>query len=334
MSLSVFQYNVTETTTSECHQNFRLHGTFNDVGVLSGPLMFQINDEWQEVGDFTAVNKVALSMASKSGGPAVPFNGTPTFPPQLPTPQRVEIPRNRVSPLNVLYYVPNFISEAEEDAMFQALHSRDFADMGHRSTQEWGTTAGLCPCERSLPFVRFPDFLMPLVNRLHENNIFVEDLYPMNSIRSNSYAPGQGIWPHCDGPVYFPKVAIIGLKGHVLFNFYEEEGTEDTHSWNEKKGVPDGYKNGKAVASLFCEPRSLMIFYDDTFRKHRHGIDFTEEDEIQSHCANLDLLETKRKVGDKVPRPQVRTSLTCRHMLPRCQCPSLDFDPNIPIDSK
>ena len=43
-----------------------------------------------------------------------------------------------------------------------------------------------------------------------------------------------------------------------------------------------------------------MIFYNDTFRKHRHGISFTEEDEILDHCANLHLLDRKLKVGDKV----------------------------------
>ena len=34
----------------------------------------------------------------------------------------------------------------------------------------------------------------------------------MNSVRINGYRPGQGIFPHCDGPVYYPKDALARLK--------------------------------------------------------------------------------------------------------------------------
>lgn len=43
-------------------------------------------------------------------------------------------------------------------------------------------------------------------------------------VRLNAYKPGQGIHPHLDGPVYFPRAAIVSLGSHCIFDFYPRMG--------------------------------------------------------------------------------------------------------------
>ena len=76
-----------------------------------------------------------------------------------------------------------------------------------------------------------------------------------------------------------------------------------------------------------------MVFHNDTFRKYRHGIEFTDYDVIDDTCANLHLISRDLDIGDEVKRPDIRTSSTCRHMLSRCKCAAEGWDDSIQVDN-
>merc|ERR1719436_1052013 len=183
--------------------------------------------------------------------------------------------------------------------------------MQTRSTQEWGA-GDRCACGRGLRREPLPPRQRELADALHHLGIFDGALYPMNSVRINGYRPGQGIFPHCDGPVYYPKVAILSLGSPCIFDFHAKQGNEDCMKWDHYNDVPGGYdpEGGKRpVCSVVLEPRSLLIFSHDAFWVHRHGIENTAEEVVGPDVCNLDRCGGRYKVGDKIRRGR-RVSLT------------------------
>merc|ERR1712061_20801 len=154
---------------------------------------------------------------------------------------------------------------------------------------------------------------------LHNLGGFHPVLYAANSIRINSYTPGQGIHPHMDGPVYFPRAAILSLGSQCIFDFYPALSIDDdedkrSFKWDHKKEVPAAPEippGTKPALSLLLEPGSMLIFGGDAFVKCRHGINATEEDEITPEVKNAK--ELGLSVGDKLKRTR-RVSLTIRHL--------------------
>merc|ERR1712187_241140 len=146
---------------------------------------------------------------------------------------------------------------------------------------------------------------------LHQLGIFNGALYPMNSVRINGYRPGQGIHPHCDGPVYYPKVAILSLGSPCIFSFYPRTGTEDCMKWDPANDVPGGHLEGSSPrTSLLLEARSLLVFSHDAFWHHRHGISAVSVDEVSSNVCNLHAIDRGAfPVGSKFGRKR-RVSLT------------------------
>jgi len=191
-------------------------------------------------------------------------------------------------------------------------------DMRTRSSQEWGA-GDRCACGRGLMRMPLPEKQQPLADALHHLGIFDGALYPMNSIRINGYRPGQGIHPHCDGPVYYPKVAILSLGSPCIMSFYQQTGTEDCMKWDPENDVPGGHARGsRPQVNVLLEPRSLLVFSHDAFWHHRHGIAAVSAEGVED-CCNLEAADGKWREGHKVERKR-RVSLTMRHLLPRCAC--------------
>merc|ERR1712194_31233 len=161
---------------------------------------------------------------------------------------------------------------------------------------------------------------------LHNLGAFHPVLYPANSVRLNSYKPGQGIAPHMDGPVYLPRAAIISLGAPCVFDFYPRCDADEEKrgfSWDEEKEVPAAPEMPKGLepmVSVLLEPGSLLILSGDAFIQHRHGIRAVEEDVIGPQVSNAKDLGLSN--GDTLKRGR-RVSLTIRHLLPRCSCPNV-----------
>lgn len=223
--------------------------------------------------------------------------------------------------IDVVHYIPNWM-EAQDMHEYLKLFNNcgGWETLESRTTQEWGSSSR-CGCGRSLLREDLPPWQQNIAIALNNLGVFHTVLYPVNSIRVNSYVPGQGIHPHCDGPVYFPRVAIVSLGSACVFNFYPRVPEEEAgFKWDPKNDVPlhtEMPTGTKPSLSLILEPGSLIVFSGDAFIHHRHGINAVESDTITEEVKNAK--QCGYKVGDKLPRGK-RISLTIRHLLPRCDC--------------
>lgn len=225
-----------------------------------------------------------------------------------------------------VYYVRNFLEPRQVEELERIIdRTCDWETMATRDTQEFGVSQR-CPCGRSLMRADLPHWQANIINALHNLGAFHPVLYPANSVRLNAYAPGQGIHPHLDGPVYYPRAATVSLGSHCIFDFYPRETSNEedrVFSWDRDKEVPsapDLPPGTEPKLSVLLEPGSLLLFSGDGFVHHRHGIHAVEEDEIGPQVANAK--DIGLSVGDSLRRTR-RTSLTIRHLLPRCMCSSI-----------
>jgi len=227
-------------------------------------------------------------------------------------------------PIEGIHYVKNWLQPQEAKEIERQIQKTcDWERMSTRDTQEFGSSSR-CPCGRGLMRETLPQWQNSFVQALHNLGVFHPVLYPANSVRINAYTPGQGIHPHMDGPVYYPRAAIISLGSPCRFDFYPRVDGEDEEkrgfAWDRDREVPSAPEmppGTKPAVSLLLEPGSLLIFGSDAFVHHRHGIDAVEADDITPEVKNAK--ELSLKVGDNVKRDR-RVSLTIRHLLPRCTC--------------
>lgn len=230
--------------------------------------------------------------------------------------------RHRLGTVPQVFYVPRFFEQRQADEFLEMTDAGcNWERMATRDTTEFGS-ANACSCGRGLLREPLPAWQTQIVQSLHTLGVFHPVLFPANSVRVNSYTPGQGIHPHLDGPVYYPLVAILSLGSPCLFDFWPAVGVDDTggYSWDHDKEVPKSPEIStgmKPEMSVLLEPGSLIIFSHDAFTRCRHGIRALEEDVVHDRVSNADTLGLK--VGAKVRRKR-RLSLTIRHLLARCNC--------------
>eukprot|EP00435_Cladocopium_sp_Y103_P043398 s1188_g12.t1 len=228
LELDVYQYAAAAALIPETPHRFR--GVFELSGVARGPQQ----GDWFACPEGEAPRLVGgldvakdtmellpLAMqSSASSGPAPRVDADQrnaamaaldaqhdlrATPPGAPKWQELLAPY-KVGNISEIYYIPNWISKDEEAEFFQIADGdmRAWEDMRTRSSQEWGA-GDRCTCGRGLMRMPLPASQQKLADALHQLGIFDSALYPMNSVRINGYRPGQGIFPHCDGPVYYPK---------------------------------------------------------------------------------------------------------------------------------
>ena len=111
-----------------------------------------------------------------------------------------------------------------------------------------------------------PPYLARLLGHSRIASLFPQDL-PPNHALINSYAPGDGIAHHQDGPLYTPLVAILSLGSPLVMVF-------------SSKPSPIGGNGGKnsVLARVFLPPRSLLVFRGNAYERVLHGIEGVERD--------------------------------------------------------
>jgi alkylated DNA repair protein alkB family protein 6 len=118
----------------------------------------------------------------------------------------------------------------------------------------------------------------------------------------NCYESGQGIFPHKDGPLYYPRVCILSLGSHTTMHFYRTLADAVC----EKQEDPDSHR---PVCSVYLPPRSLFIFTEELYTDYFHAIQEVTEDRLQAGVAGVPV----ELQGQAVPRTQ-RISLTIRRV--------------------
>lgn len=191
--------------------------------------------------------------------------------------------------IDSIFYVKDFITCEEEKKILADVDRLPWISLRRRKLQNHGGT----PHHDGMFRETLPSFLQHICDSLVETDIFPPENAP-NHVLVNSYARGQGIAPHMDGPLYDPCVAIVTLDGPARLDFF-----------SSLKNAKDGHP----ATSVLCEPRSLLVFRDRAYSAFWHGIRETSEDRVEN-CGNLHV-DSGHCV---IPRAARRVSLTIRRV--------------------
>ncbi|XP_025026925.1 alpha-ketoglutarate-dependent dioxygenase alkB homolog 6 isoform X3 [Python bivittatus] len=164
------------------------------------------------------------------------------------------------------YYIPDFISEAEEQCLLQQIYSAPkpkWTQLSGRRLQNWG---GL-PHPKGMVPEKLPPWLQGYVDKVSSLGIFGGKL--ANHVLVNEYQPGEGIMPHEDGPLYFPTVTTINLGSHTLLDFYHPV-TRGPQSGSQENPAPQTEEE-RHVLSLLLMPRSLLVLQEDIMLACQEG---------------------------------------------------------------
>ena len=150
-----------------------------------------------------------------------------------------------------------------------------------------------------------PSWLQSVVDEVSNNPIGLFGDAPANHVLINRYEKDQGIFPHEDGPLYYPVVAILSLNSPALIRF-KARTTHDAE-------VIEKNRESGGVA-VVVPPRSLLIFKDDAYSECLHGIDSTEEEVLDASVVNPEAaVDAERPAVLK--RTGTRISLTIRRVI-------------------
>ncbi|KAK5664191.1 hypothetical protein OQA88_407 [Cercophora sp. LCS_1] len=213
------------------------------------------------------------------------------------------------------YYIANFISEEEEEAILRKAPKIETApkarwrQLTHRRLQTWPSDLIKNALVDSQPL---PDWLeQPVVERMlsiplseSESNIFSSSPHRRpNHVLINEYPPNTGIMPHKDGAAYHPVVCTVSLGSSLCLNLY--------------KSKEDGALDPEPVWRVLQEPRSLLITTGTLYTNYLHGIDPIPKDVDLSAqtIANWGLLRSPATFQEGCNARQTRTSLTYRDVL-------------------
>ncbi len=121
--------------------------------------------------------------------------------------------------LSGVYYIPDFVSQAEADRLLQCVYAMPdvcWTNLRRRRLQNHGGT----PHPDGMVPERMPRFLSDVLQALVKAGVFPDD-EPPNHVLLNEYTLGQGIMPHKDGPLYEPLVAILSVDGPAMLCFWD-----------------------------------------------------------------------------------------------------------------
>ncbi|XP_063059030.1 alpha-ketoglutarate-dependent dioxygenase alkB homolog 6 [Engraulis encrasicolus] len=201
-----------------------------------------------------------------------------------------------------VYYVPDFITEAEEQYILQEVYKAPkpkWTQLSGRRLQNWG---GL-PHPKGMLAEKLPDWLLKYSNRISALGAFAGKA--ANHVLVNEYKPGEGIMPHVDGPLYHPTVTTISLGSHTLLDFYKPI--------SQSEGDEPQTEADRFLFSLLVQRRSLLVLQDDMYKHLLHGIQNAHQDTLTDRVVNLSSSTEDARLGDTLSR-DTRVSLTIRHV--------------------
>ncbi|KAJ8600078.1 hypothetical protein CTAYLR_001893 [Chrysophaeum taylorii] len=236
--------------------------------------------------------------AKRSRPDSVSVSQARAEPLQLPETCPLRKEKARVSPQRLdgldVWYAPEFIDEDEENSLLSTLDpDESWVRVRGRSLLRFGGPAG------SADFVLEP---LPLfvASVADAASGFVGVC--LNHCLVNSYAPGEGIMAHTDGPAYDHVTATLSCGQDRLVYFAKRLRPAQV-------GTP---LDTGPVASVLLRRRSLLVFKNDAYIHHTHEIEPTKLEVVgtKAPCINLRLAEAHE--GDQIPVVARRLSFTLR----------------------
>lgn len=210
------------------------------------------------------------------------------------------------------YYIPNFISAQEEEAILAKISSTPkprWKQLTYRRLQTWPSEL----VNNSLLGAPLPHWLIdPVISRLlsiphspaTDMNLFAQSPHKApNHVLINEYPPGVGIMPHKDGAAYHPVVCTVSLGASLCLNIH--------------RNTADGVIEPVPAYRILQEPGSLLIIMDDLYSEYLHGIaDITiDEDLSESSIVNWNQLRSPQAFANGTNQRQTRMSLTYRDVI-------------------
>ncbi|KAF5022053.1 hypothetical protein F66182_5899 [Fusarium sp. NRRL 66182] len=215
------------------------------------------------------------------------------------------------------YYIPNFISEEEEQMILDKISSAPkprWKQLTKRRLQTWPSDL----VNNKLLDAPLPAWLQdPVISRLlslpaqdsEPGHIFAESLHKKpNHVLINEYPPGIGIMPHklsaqqATSPLCYCKLIEYRMAPRIgLLSARKDDGALDpVPAWR-----------------ILQEPRSLLVTTDQLYTDYLHGIADIEEDVDlgADTVANWDLLRSPDAYASGRNARQTRTSLTYRDVI-------------------
>ncbi|CBZ38955.1 hypothetical protein, conserved [Leishmania donovani] len=224
-----------------------------------------------------------------------------------------------------IYYIPDYISAAEEAQILtfiQGTPEELKSKLTKRTCQEWGCT--MCEsCQKSfVSDANMPPWVQELIDMQVYDGLFTPTTFP-NSVRIHEYHQGDGIGPHCDGPIYVPMVTVLSLASSCLMSFYPKQPLYENHPMDHYN---DTFKFGEGdigrrvpLQSVVMEPRSLLIFSGEGYYHYPHGISDKAEEVLTPDVAGE--VVNRRFLRDPDVQSISRTyraSITTRNLMTRC----------------
>jgi alkylated DNA repair protein alkB family protein 6 len=228
-----------------------------------------------------------------------------------------------------LHYVPEFVTEAEEEALLRSIRApendrRWTSGDGGRRVGNWGGRPSDADVSEPLPVWATAVVDALFARRVFESRSAPDDKNPKraatetrpNHVLVNEYLAPAGITPHNDGDVYAPKVAILTLEGDALIDFWENDGSptresdpreddeEDDAEAKEEDGLRKPSPSPRAQVAL--RRRSLLVYEGEAYSL-RHGIRRGFVDTITRACVNAK--RARVNAGETVPRGERRVSV-------------------------
>ena len=238
-------------------------------------------------------------------------------------PVHIELQKYKVGPISGVYYIPNYITEEEEAAILSNIKKTPDQlkeKMTKRTVQEWGCS--MCPtCQKSfLSDMNLPRYAQDVTDMMIFDGLFTPSTFP-NSVRIHEYEKGEGIAPHCDGPIYVPNVVILSLASTSVMAFYprREPYAEPMEHYKDTFRFDGDIANQRPIMSVVMEPRSLLIFRGEAYTHYPHGVSDKAVDllspEHAGEVVNRHLISDPQM---SEVRRTYRVGVTVRNLLPRC----------------
>ena len=218
--------------------------------------------------------------------------------------------------LSGLHYVPEFVTDAEEEALLRSIRApendhRWTRGDGGRRVGNWGGKPSDAEVTEPLPV-----WAVAVVDALFARAVFGAKTAARqrpNHVLVNEYRAPAGVSPHNDGSTYAPKVAILTLEGDALIDFWENDGspTAVEREEAEEEDEEDRKNNRRPPspsprAQVALRRRSLLV-YEGKAYDLRHGIRRRFVDTITRACVNAE--SARVAAGETVPRGERRVSV-------------------------
>ncbi|CAF3444545.1 unnamed protein product, partial [Fusarium graminearum] len=194
------------------------------------------------------------------------------------------------------YYIPNFISEEEEQMILDKISSAPkprWKQLTKRRLQTWPSDL----VNNKLLEAPLPAWLQdPVISRLLS-------LPTKDSEPGYIFSESPHHKPNHDGAAYWPIVCTVSLGASLCLNLHRSKD--------------DGALDPVPAWRILQEPRSLLITTDQLYTDYLHGIADIEEDvDLDANTvANWDLLRSPDTFASGKNVRQTRTSLTYRDVL-------------------